>query len=229
MSESGQVVIAEAVRGQMQRVETSPAQGAGVMPPRKLLRRLGGSLSDEQQRALGLVTQGISIREAGQQLGMHRGTIYRWLKTDPHFRAAYNAWQLEQQESCRAALMKAAEKAVVRVVEALSNDQKLAWQVIKELGIVSRAKPLTADPSRVEMEIALEDHEEESVLLRRIEKEVDKEHDLMSPRGDLARLLRLQHEAEQEAIRRSKLPDAQEGKTEAEPADGVGGNEVSRK
>jgi hypothetical protein len=221
MSESGQMVVAEAGRGEMQRVEAAPAQGAAALPQRKLLRRLSGSLSDEQQRALGLVTQGVSIREAGQQLGMHRGTIYRWLKTDPHFRAAYNAWQLEQQESCRAALMKAAEKAVARVIEALSIDEKLAWQVIKELGILSKAKPLTADPSRVEMEIALEDHEEESVLLRRIEKEVDKETDLMSPRGNLARLLRLQHEAEQEAIRRSRLPDIQEGKTEAEPAEGV--------
>jgi hypothetical protein len=221
MSESGQMVVADAGRGEIQKVETLPAQGAGALPPRKLLRRLSGSLSDEQQRALGLVTQGVSIREAGKQLGMHRGTIYRWLKTDPHFRAAYNAWQLEQQESCRAALMKAAEEAVTKVIENLRYDPRLAWQVIKELGIVSRAKPLAVDPTRVEMEIALEDHEEESVLLRRIEKEVDKEPDLMSPRGNLARLLRLQHEAEQEGIRRSRLPDAQEGKTEAEPAEGV--------
>lgn len=224
MSESGQNVVAEARQGENQTAAMPPVQRQGTLPRRQLLRRLSGSLSDEQQRALGMVTQGISIRDAGQQLGIHRGTIYRWLKTDPYFRAAYNAWQLEQKESCRAALVKAGEKAVTRVIEALSVDSKLAWQVIKELGILSRDKPLIADPSRVEMEIALEDHEEESVLLRRIESEVDKETDLMSPRGGLARLLRLQSEAEQDAIRRSKLPDAQEVKSEAEPAE-----EVSRK
>lgn len=224
MSESGNAIVAEAGHGEVQKAEVLPVQREGAMPGRKLVRRLGGSLSEEQQQALGLVTQGVSIREAGKQLGMHRGTIYRWLKTDPHFRAAYNAWQLEQQESCRAALMKAAEDAVKRVIGAIHVDQKLAWQVIKELGILSRHRPLTADPSRVEMEIALEDHEEESVLLRRIEKEVEKEPDLMSPRGNLARLLRLQHEAEDEGIRRSKLPDVQEGKAAA-----VSAEELSRK
>lgn len=221
MSESGQEMVADAGLGEVQRAEVLAVQREGAMPGRRLVRRLGGSLSEEQQRALGLVTQGVSIREVGKQLGMHRGTIYRWLKTDPHFRAAYNAWQLEQQESCRAALMKAAEDAVKRVIGAIHVDHKLAWQVIKELGILSRHRPLTTDPSRVEMEIALEDHEEESVLLRRIEKEVDKEPDLLSPRGDLARLLRLQHEAEDEGIRRSRLPETPEAKAEPVPAEAL--------
>ena len=90
----------------------------GAIPRSKVYRRLSESLTAEQQGALGMITQGISIREAGEQLGIHRATIYRWLKANPYFRAAYNAWQLEQQESCRAALLKAAEEAVVRVVKA---------------------------------------------------------------------------------------------------------------
>ena len=161
---------------------------------RKVFRRLSESLSEDQQRALGLLTEGTPIREVGQQLGIHRGTIYRWLKSDPYFRAAYNAWQLEQQESCRAALIKAAERAVARVIEMIPVDAQLAWRVIKEMGILARPprRPLSTDPSRVEREIAVEDHEEESELLRRIEQEL--EGDLPTPRGDLKRVLSVQWE-----------------------------------
>jgi len=203
MSELVQGLVAEGGQGQTPQVQV---EGAG--PRRQVYRRLSESLSDEQQRALGLLTEGIPIRDVGQQLGIHRGTIYRWLKADPYFRAAYNAWQLEQQESCRAALVKAAEKAVRRVIEAMTVDQNLAWRVIKELGIVSRpGKPLLVKPSRVEMEIALEDHEQESVLLKRISHEV--EEDLPSPRGDLGRLLRLKADAELGGSRRSELTFAE--------------------
>lgn len=182
--------------GDAGRVEVQQAaEKEGAIPRRKVYRRLSESLTGEQQRALGMITQGIPIRDVGQQLGIHRGTVYRWLKVNPYFRAAYNAWQLEQQESCRAALVKAAEQAVARVIKAVQLDANLAWRVIKELGILSRLKSLPVDPRRVEMEIALEDHEEESVLLRRISREVEGEHELASPRGDLGRLLRLKAEA----------------------------------
>lgn len=188
--------------------ELQQAQPEGAVPRRKVYRRLSESLSEEQQRALGMITQGITIRDVGQQLGIHRGTIYRWLKADPYFRAAFNAWQLEQQESCRAALVKAAEEAVVKVVKCIPHDSALAWRVIKELGLLSRLRPMAVDPSRVEMEIALEDHEEESVLLKRIQQEVDGEDEVASPRGDLGRLLRLKSDAECGGSRRSEPPSA---------------------
>lgn len=191
-------------------------------PTRKVYRRLSESLSDEQQRALGLITQGTSIADAGQQLGIHRGTIYRWLKADPYFRAAYNAWQLEQQESCRAALLKAAEKAVARVIEAIPIDQNLAWRVIKELGILSRpGNPLPVDPARVEMEIALEGHEEETWLLKRVNQELDLEGDLPAPRGDLGRLLRLRADMVLGGSRRPKgtAPEPEPNSAHTEPTD----------
>ena len=98
--------------------------------------------------------------------------------------------------------------------------------MIKERGILSKFKPMPVDPSRVEMGIALEDHEEESTLLRRIDREVDSEDELVSPRGDLARLLRLKADAEWNASRRSVLapvePVAEAGpSSEPSPPDGV--------
>ena len=210
MSDSLRETVAARGQGQVQGAETGDAatgvpvtgavtgaavQGAGAGRG-KVYRRLSEALTDPQRRALGMITMGVSIRDAGEQLGIHRGTIYRWLKSDAYFRAAYNAWQLEQQESCRAALLKAAEKAVARVIQSIPIDPNLAWRMIKELGLVSRLKPLAVKPSRVEMEIALEDHEEESVLLNRIEREVEGHDDVISPRGNLARLMRLGSEAQ---------------------------------
>jgi hypothetical protein len=180
--------MAESIVELVGQAGSSQVAGGEPGPERRVVRRLGEQLSEDQQRALGMLTEGTGIREVGQQLKIHRGTIYRWLRRDPYFRAAYNAWQLEQQESCRAALMKAAEKAVARVIQSIPVHPELAWRVIKELGILSRSGSLSVEPSRVEMEIAVERHEEESELLRRIEREVDRE-DVPSPRGELARLL----------------------------------------
>jgi transposase len=192
------------------------AAAGGAGPGRKVYRRLSESLTDDQQRALGLITEGTAIREVGQQLGIHRGTIYRWLKSDPYFRAAYNAWQLEQQESCRAALMKAAEMAVAKVIENFRYNPTLAWQVIKELGILSRPKSLSVDPKHVEMEIAVERHEEETVLLQRIEREMT--GDLISPRGDLSRLLRIRHDAETGEASVPPVPGSAQGEPDANAA-----------
>lgn len=216
--------------GDTGRVEVQQAaEKEGAIPRRKVYRRLSESLTDEQQRAQGMITQGIPIRDVGQQLGIHRGTVYRWLKVNPYFRAAYNAWQLEQQESCRAALVKAAEQGVKYVIANLQYDPKLAWRVIKELGILSRLKPMSVDPARVEMEIALEDHEEESLLLRRIDREVFDEKDLPAPRGDLSRLLRLKSEAESNSSRRWRPIFAEEETAGDKPDEPTQPEEMSRK
>jgi hypothetical protein len=218
--------MSDGVQGLVEQRESRPAEEVAMAPAAgKVTRRVSESLSDEQQRALGLITQGISIADAGQQLGIHRGTIYRWLKADPYFRAAYNAWQLEQKESCRAALVKAAGEAVDRVIKSIPMNSKLAWQVIKELGILSRPNnPLPVDPSRVEMEIALEGHEEETWLLKRVNQELDLEGDLPAPRGNLGRLLRLRADME---LGRSRPPKRTVAEPDPKPAQ-TEPSEVSR-
>lgn len=185
MSESGSELAGQRDSGEAAlAVAGEGEQGA----KQKVYRRLGEALSEEQQRALGMLMEGTGIREVGQQLGIHRGTVYRWLRRSAHFRAAYNGWQLEQQESGRAALIKAGELAVKKVIESLPYNTELAWRLVKELGLLQRSQSLGVDPSRVQMEIAVERHEEESVLLERIEREVDRE-DVLSPRGELKLLL----------------------------------------
>jgi hypothetical protein len=163
----------------------------------KPARRARERLLPEQERALLLLAEGKSIPKVAETVGVHRATVYRWITADPCFRAAYNAWQLEQRESFRAVLLNSAEKAVERVATMVDHDHQFAWKVAKELGMLRSPENLYTDPRQVEREIEIERLEEEARLEQR-EKE---------PRKALA-------EARSEALATNgKKPDS----VEAEP------------
>jgi hypothetical protein len=121
-------------------------------------------LPEKQQRALMLIAEGQPIREAAKTAGINRGTLYRWIKSDPHFRAAYNGWQMEQRESCRAGLLKVAETAVAKLVRSVDLDGHLAFKVVKELGLFGGATPLRLDPRQIEQEVEVESIESDNQL-----------------------------------------------------------------
>ena len=124
-------------------------------------------LSVPQHKALSLLAQGITIREAAKQIGIARQTLYRWVQSEPRFRAAYNAWQEEQRESCRGGLLKCAEKAVARVATMVEHDHRLAFQVLKELGLFKPAQGSQhTNPEFVEHEIQIKDLRDEYRLRR---------------------------------------------------------------
>src|SRR5437899_2928013 len=50
-------------------------------------------LSPAQQRAIARLTSGSTVAGAAEAAGVGRTTLYRWLKEDAAFIAAYNAWQ----------------------------------------------------------------------------------------------------------------------------------------
>lgn len=139
-------------------------QAGGAAAAKQVVRRLVDALSGRQQRALALITDGKSIQEVGETVGVDRTTVYRWIRIDPHFRAAYNAWQLEQRESCRAALLKCAGQAVARIVRSVNSDPALAWKLVKELGLLGKGQSLEIDPKQVEREISIEQAEAENRL-----------------------------------------------------------------
>jgi hypothetical protein len=130
-------------------------------------RRLSESLSPEQQKALQLLAAGQSIPKVAENVGVHRATIYRWITREPYFRAAYNAWQLEQRESFRAILFKCGETAVQRVATMVDYDHQFAWKVARELGMIGMPHALHTDPDLVEREIELEQMEEQARLDQR--------------------------------------------------------------
>jgi transposase-like protein len=69
-------------------------------------------LSESQELALAALRAGATFGKAAEAAGVNRTTVYRWVHGDPHFRAAYNAWQQAAAESARARLTQLADLAV---------------------------------------------------------------------------------------------------------------------
>lgn len=126
-----------------------------------------GAITDVQRRALNLIAEGQSISEIAATVGVNRGTIHRWIRADPYFRAAYNAWQLEQRDACQAALLKCARDAVKRIERMVNIDEHVALKVVKELGLFRTSQALHTDPDRVAREIETEKIEDEALLEQR--------------------------------------------------------------
>ena len=125
------------------------------------------ALSEAQVRALEMLMAGQTIAAAAAAANVDRGTVYRWIKFSPLFRAAYNAWQQEQRESCQAKLLECAQKAVDRVVTMVTLDHKLAFSVIKELGIFGPTRLAAIEPHDAGREIEIEQMEYERMLAQR--------------------------------------------------------------
>lgn len=115
-----------------------------------------GELSDQQKMTLAEINMGQPLRKAATAAGVHRATVYRWIKTDPAFRAAYNAWEQEACESARARLLTGVDAAVTKVLDRINYDPKFAFSVLKELGILRPRAAGQIDPERVRQEIELE-------------------------------------------------------------------------
>ncbi len=55
-------------------------------------------LTFDQQTALEQLVSGMSVTQAAASSDISRATLYRWLKTDPTFRAAYNDWHNQMRK-----------------------------------------------------------------------------------------------------------------------------------
>jgi AcrR family transcriptional regulator len=149
--------VGEAARGDSADAGAAKAVVGGIVD----------ALCERQRRALLLLTEGKPIGEIAEAVGVNRTTVYRWIRADPHFRAAYNAWQLEQRESCRAALLRSAQGAVAKIVRMIDIDSAVALRVAKELGLFQPSQGLQTDPQRVQREIEVEQLEVEAQLEQR--------------------------------------------------------------
>jgi AcrR family transcriptional regulator len=141
-------------------------------PAEPEVRPLEETLSAPQQQALVLIGEGKPIQAVAKEVGVNRGTIYRWMKSDAYFRAAYNAWQVEQWESCRAALLKCGQKAVAKILDVVDHDRDIAWKVVRELGLFKGSHQMQTDPRRVRQEIEIEELEEDARLEQRKPREI---------------------------------------------------------
>ena len=108
----------------------------------------GMALSPGQRKAIERLTSGSTAVEAATAAGVGRSTIYRWMKEDPAFIAAYNAWQRDLLATARGKMLALTDVALVALGKALGQgDGKLALRVLEKMGIAERPTP-SLRPSR---------------------------------------------------------------------------------
>jgi AcrR family transcriptional regulator len=117
----------------------------------------GASLPGPRRAALELILGGKSIAETARAAGVSRTTVYSWLRNDPVFRAAYNQWHEEMEQSARSRLLMLTDQATEAVRGALEGgDAKTAMQLLKGLGILSQSPPRLTEAQEVKEQEELE-------------------------------------------------------------------------
>ena len=121
----------------------------------------GATLPALQQKALEFLVAGKSVAETGRLIGVGRTTMFRWLKRDAEFRAAYNRWHTEIESNCQSRLMTMTDKAMDAVERALEmGNARAALELLKGMGMLN-GRSGVAGPTEAE-EIRRRDERERS-------------------------------------------------------------------
>jgi AcrR family transcriptional regulator len=123
------------------------------------------ALSPPQRLAIEMLTSGQTLVASATAAGVSRMTLYRWLKGDAVFLAAFNAWQKDVLDTARGRLLALSDLAVSTVAKSLSRgDANTALKVLKSLGVMDRAQPGSTDPEELERIQQLEIHKSKTAL-----------------------------------------------------------------
>lgn len=123
-------------------------------------------LTPRQVRALTVLANGFGVGDAADAAGVCRGTVYRWLSSDPAVRAIYNRWKRYSVASAQTRLLALQDAAVDVLVEEVQIKQnpKLAAMLLDKMGIM-RPVPLGADHlAAAKKEIEVEQRELKAAL-----------------------------------------------------------------
>jgi AcrR family transcriptional regulator len=137
-------------------------------------------LAIEQRAALELLAVGKSVTEAARTAGVSRGMVYYWLKTDAKFKAIYNQWREESEESTRSRMLAVLDKAAGALEKSFeAGDGRTALQFLKGMGMTRPPEKRETDAE----EIPRKD-------------EVAKEHKKLAAKRDRAKLMEADFAAE---------------------------------
>jgi hypothetical protein len=115
----------------------------------------GDGLGQSRQIALQALTAGKSFPEAAREAGVCRASVYRWMREDAEFRAAYNAWRQEAVESAQSRVM-LADKAVDTLDKALEReDRTVAMTILQKMGALRRPRRQSTDPEVLKLQMEL--------------------------------------------------------------------------
>ena len=132
------------------RSKPQPQAESSTPPDSALARAHDAHLSPPQRRAIEKLTAGDTVIDAAKAAGVTRSTLHRWLKDNPHFAAAYNAWQEESIAIARGRLVALTGDAVGAVATAIrAGDSRAALAILKSMGLLDRPTPGSTDPAVV--------------------------------------------------------------------------------
>ena len=115
-----------------------------------LTEQLGLSLTTQQRKAIEQLTSGRTLVESATAAGVSRMTLYRWLKGDAVFQAAFNAWQNDLLDTARARVLSLTDLAVTTVARSMGRgDGKTALRILERVGVLDRAQPGSTDATEI--------------------------------------------------------------------------------
>src|SRR5258706_15259799 len=127
-----------------------------------------------QGKAMELISAGAGLREAAEGAGVSRMTLHRWMREDPAFVAAWNAWRAHARRAAASRLLGIADRAVQVVGEAIDGgDAKLALAVVKGMGLMADPQAGSEDAKIVEREMkGAREREERTVVEAEVMEEM---------------------------------------------------------
>jgi hypothetical protein len=131
--------------------EIGPETGIAPVSPVSLDEAISLSLSPPQRMAIQLLTSGQSLVAAATAAGVNRTTLYRWLKGDPAFVAAYNAWQKDVRDTARGKVLALSDLAITTIAKAMTRgDTRSALKILQATGALTHQEPGSTDPVEID-------------------------------------------------------------------------------
>jgi hypothetical protein len=122
-----------------------------------LMRTPEHPLTSQQQTAIEHLAAGKSVSESADLVGVSRRSIQLWLKSDPHFRAAYNSWRTQTTLNTQARLLAMADAAATAVGKAIeAGNTTAALAILKGMGMVTPPKIGAETPEAAQAEIEMD-------------------------------------------------------------------------
>ncbi len=118
-----------------------------AVPPASTLSGAVSALSFDQAKAALALARGGTVSAAADSIGVHRSSIYFWLKSDPNFKRAIEEIRREWNERLIDEMRRLESLALLRLRHILENDSVPAGvQLRAALTILTRLKETSVTP-----------------------------------------------------------------------------------
>ncbi|MDB5304343.1 MAG: hypothetical protein JWM97_1892 [Phycisphaerales bacterium] len=107
-------------------------------------------LSPAKLAVLRELAGGSGVATAARAVGVDRHTVYRWMRKDPEFIAALNAWRNQSVQWAREQMVAVLDEAAATVRHAIRNGNvNVAMEVLKRQGALDKIVERCDDPNEI--------------------------------------------------------------------------------